>query len=316
MNLLELCEAAKPPGCVPDWVLGCFRRRSITFFSGETDSSTLVLWLQSRGLTGDLRLAADRPKVGSLDELLTCSPDELRRLAEVEGGVAPTEFTVHDSGAGVALAGVMRWGAWDAFQLHAKWPEPGDLRRVGDCLMEFAPSGAYVEDWRLLAGAPGPLVGLSLLEERDRGTGRVLHRGGGLVIAGSHALFVRGRAAELPPVDRISDMIEQADRTLLTSVFSFDASYACLSRDGHWPVAASTLPWREGQPLLSLDGFSRAAPGVLLQHTVEAGRALERRFRIDTLEAEFVPVIATPATSRAREWLSAEAATLLCASRG
>jgi hypothetical protein len=313
MNLLELCEAPRPPGGVPDWVLGCFRRRSITFFSGETDSSTLVLWLQSRGLTGDLRLAVDRPKVGSLEELLACSPDELRRLGEVEGGVAPSEFSAHDTG--VALTGVMRWGEWEAFQLHAKWPEPGDLRRVGDCLMEFAPSGAYVEDWRLLEAGPGPLVGLSLLEERDRESGRVLHRGGGLIIAGTHALFVRGRAAQLAPADRLSQLIEQADRTQLTTLFSFDASYACMGSDGHFPVVASTLPWREGQPLLSLDGFSRAAPGFLLQHSVEAGRALERHFRIDTLEATFAPVVGTPATPGARQWLSAEASTLLRASR-
>jgi hypothetical protein len=315
MNLLELCEAETAPGGVPDWVLGCFQRRSITFFCGETDSSTLVLWLQSRGLTGDLRLAVDRPKVASLEELLTRSPDELRCLAEVEGGMAPSQFDARESGAAGPLAGVMRWGAWEAFQLHAKWPEPGDLRRVGDCLIEFAPSGAYVEDWRLLAGEPGPLIGLSLLEERDRESGRVLHRGGGLIIAGSHALFVRGRAAELPRVDRISRLIEQADHTLLTTVFSFDASYACRGSDGHWPVAASTLPWREGQPLLSLDGFSRAAPGFMQQHTEEYGRALERHFRVDTLEAEFVPAAATSATSGAREWLSAEASTLLRKSR-
>jgi hypothetical protein len=316
MNLLELCEPAKPTYGVPAWVLGCYRRRSITFFSGETDDSTLVLWLQSRGLTGDLRLAADRPKVASLDELLTRSPEELRRMAEVEGGMAPSQFDARESGSLGPSAGVMRWGDWQAFQSHAKWPEPGDLRRVGDCLIEFAPSGAYVEDWRLLAGAPGPLIGLSLLEERERESGRLLHRGGGLVIAGAHALFVRGRAVELPRGERISGLIAGADRALLEAVFSFDASYAVGDDDAGWPVAASTLPWREGQALLSLDGFSREAPGFLLQRTEECGRAVERRFRIDTLEAEFVPVAATRATSGAREWLRAEAATLLGKSRG
>jgi hypothetical protein len=311
MNLFELCEPAKPSRGVPDWVLGCFRRRSITFFSGETEHRTLVLWLQARGLTADLRLAADRPKLASFDDLLTLSPEELVRMAEVEGGIAASEFDARESGAAGPLAGVMRWGNWEAFQLHAKWPEPGELRRVGDCLIEFAPSGAYVEDWRLLEHGPGPLIGLSLLEERDGETGRLLQRGGGLVISGNHALFVRGRAAELPQVGRISQLVGQADRALLEAVFSFDASYAVRHGDAHWPVAASTLPWREGQPLLSLDGFSRAAPGFLLQRTEECGRAIERRFRIDTLQAEFVAVAATRAATAARAWLSAEGATLL-----
>jgi len=109
MNLLELCEPAKPTYGAPDWVLGCYGRRSITFFSGETDDSTLVLWLQSRGLTGDLRLAADRPKVASLDELLTRSPEELGRMAEVEGGMAPSQFDARESGSLGPSAGVMRW---------------------------------------------------------------------------------------------------------------------------------------------------------------------------------------------------------------
>ena len=66
MELTELCSlhnTTPTSGAVPSWTLGCFRRRSISFFNGDSDDSTLVLWLQSRGLTGDLRLAADRPGV-------------------------------------------------------------------------------------------------------------------------------------------------------------------------------------------------------------------------------------------------------------
>jgi len=46
-------------------------------------------------------------------------------------------------------------------------------------LIEYAPSGAYVEDWRLQPSGDGPLIGMSLLEERDAKTGQVTHRGGG-----------------------------------------------------------------------------------------------------------------------------------------
>lgn len=312
MNLFELCDTTAAHAGVPSWVLGCFRRRSITFFSGETDQSTLVLWLQSRGLTGDLRLAAERPRVASLEELLEQSPPDLLRFAEVEGGVAPSRFVVDGSEPTAPLSGVMSWGDWEAFQLHAKWPEPGQLRRIGDCLIEFAPSGAYVEDWRLQQSGPGPLIGLSLLEERDRVSGQLLHRGGGLLIAGTHALLVRGRAAALPPVERLSQLSStRDDLALWRNVFSFDASYAAAHDNGQWPVAASTLPWREGQALMSLEGFSRQAPDLLLQHTEEAGRAIERRFRIDTLEASFAAATPTPATPAAEEWLRAEAATLL-----
>lgn len=318
MDLLELCSLhgnAPMSGGVPAWTLGCYQRRSISFFNGDADETTLVLWLQARGLTADLRLAADRPKPKSREALADLSLAELTLLAEVEGGIAPTRFEP-TSASGVELAGTMSWPDWTAFQLHAKWPEPGNLRRVGDCLIEHAPSGAYVEDWRLQPSGDGPLIGLRLEEERDSKTGQLLHRGGGLVVAGEHALLVRGRAEELPPAARLSDLIERAasEPKLLDAIFGFDASYARRDGSGRYVVTASTLPWREGRPLLSLEGFS-LIDGVVLQKAREQSRSVERRFRVDTLEASYEDWLATPATQAAVDWLAAEERTLLRAAR-
>src|SRR4051794_11791621 len=103
MELLELCSlhgTTPASRSVPPWTLGCFRRRSITFFNGDFDDTTLVVWLQSRGLTGDLRLSADRPKPASREALRELSLGELTRLAEVEGGISTTRFEP-DSASGV-----------------------------------------------------------------------------------------------------------------------------------------------------------------------------------------------------------------------
>ena len=318
MELLELCSlhgTMPPSGGVPVWTLGCFRRRSITFFNGDSDDATLVLWLQSRGLTGDLRLAADRPKPLSREALADLSLAELLRLAEAEGGISPTRFEAA-AVSGVELSGTMHWPDWTAFQVHDKWPEPGELRRVGDCLLEYAPSGAYVEDWRLQASGDGPLIGLTLLEERDAKSGQVTHRGGGLVIAGEHAIFVRGRAEALPAAARLSDLLERAasEPRLLDSIFGFEASYARRDGSGRYVVKASTLPWREGRPLLALGGFT-LEDGFVVQKAREKERAVERRFRVDTLESSYEDWLATPATSRAVAWLAAEEQTLLRAAR-
>ena len=316
MDLLELCSLSSTSpssGRVPGWTLGCFKRRSITFFNGESDDATLVIWMQSRGLTCDLRLAADRPRPGSREALADLSLPELTRLAEQEGGASPTRFEP-DSVSGVELSGTMYWPDWSAFQLHAKWPEPGNLRRVGDCLIEYAPSGAYVEDWRLQSSDAGPLIGLSLLEERDQSRGELLHRGGGLVIAGDHALFVRGRAEALPPVARLGELIERAAREprLLDAVFGFEASYARRDATGRYVVSASTLPWREGKPLLALGGFSMK-DGLVVQKARENGRGVERRFQVDTLEPSYEDWLATPATAAAADWLAGEPALLRAA---
>jgi hypothetical protein len=324
MELLELCAlrgtapvtGSVPPGSrVPPWTLGCFRRRSITFFNGDADDSTLVLWLQSRSLTGDLRLAADRPKPTSREALADLSRDELSRLLEVEGGVSPTRFEASGL-AGVELSGVMHWPDWTAFQLHDKWPEPGELRRVGDCLMEYAPSGAYVEDWRLQPSGDGPLIGLTLLEEHDSKTGQLTHRGGGLLIAGEHALLVRGRAEALPSATRLSDLLDRAgaEPRLLDIIFGFEASYARRDGTGRYVITASTSPWREGRPLMAFGGF-KLEDGFVLQKAREKERGVERRFRIDTLEENYEDWLATPATAQAVEWLAAEEGTLLSAAR-
>lgn len=312
MELSELCslQSTSPSsGRVPGWTLGCFRRRSITFFNGDSDDRTLVVWLQSRGLTADLRLADDRPRLASREALGDLPLAELERLAEAEGGVSPTRFEP-DAVSGVELSGTMLWPDWTAFQLHAKWPEPGNLRRVGDCLIEYAPSGAYVEDWRLQTSGPGPLVGLSLLEERDS-KGTLLHRGGGLVIAGEHALFVRGRPEALPPAARLGELVERAAREpkLRELLFGFEASYARRDEAGRYQVVASTLPWREGKPLMALGGFS-VHDGLVLQKARENGRGIERRFQIDTLEPSYEDWLATPATATAVEWLAAEPSLL------
>lgn len=318
MDLLELCSlhGTTPLSAgVPAWTLGCFRRRCITFFNGDEDSATLVLWLQSRGLTCDLRLAPDRPKPKVREELRQLSAGELLRLAQVEGGVSPCRFEPAAT-SGVELCGTMHWLDWTAFQLHPKWPEPGVLRRVGACLIEHAPSGAYVEDWRLQPGGAGPLVGLRLIEERDGKSGALLHRGGGLIVAGEHALLVRGRAQDLPPASRLEELVERAGKepALLDAIFGFEASYALRDGAGRYVVSASTLPWREGRSLLSLQGFA-LEDGLLVQRAREQQHSVERRFRVDTLEPTYEDWLATPATPSAVEWLAAEEGTLLRAAR-
>ena len=50
-------------------------------------------------------------------------------------------------------------------------------------MMEFAPSGAYVEDWRLLNSVPGLFVGLELIGEEDLTTGARRELQGALILA-------------------------------------------------------------------------------------------------------------------------------------
>jgi hypothetical protein len=307
MTLEEL--AAKYPtsgkGSVPASVLGCFRRRSITFYNGTTDSATTVYWLQSRGLSADFRFGPASFRSKGRKHLADYTDSQIKEAALREGGLSQTAWDGQ----------LMKWFDWTAFQVHDKWPEPASLRRVGDCIIEFAPSGAYVEDWRLQSSPPGSLIGLRLIEERKADTGEVLHRGGGLIICGQYGAFVRGRPS---PLQGPGVLIEQVrknirDRAFLQSVFSCDASFGIRSEQGgSFYVAFSTDPRREGEPLLAMNAFSfDEASQSVLQRTQEGGIAVERTFTVDTLESCVEFSATTPASEEAQSWLSGESETLL-----
>lgn len=306
MTLRELTSLGfdLPDKAAPDWLLGTFRRRSITFYTGAVDSDTEVLWLQSRGLSADFRVPPSRPRRQGRNSFCEFSLEEIQRLSVNEGGLGRTSWD----------GSRMKWYDWESLQTHNKWAEPGDLHRVGDCIVEFALSGAYVEDWRLQPTVDGPVIGLRLLVERNADTGEVLHRGGGLVVCGNHAAFIRGRSTDLEGVHRLSEAVGRMSREKAISVItSFDASYGRQeSPDAPFVVELSTNPLREGEPLIAEYGFSRdSKTGLINQHVTENGVQIERLFTVDTLEphAKFQP--GTSSSLEAQAWLSQEADTLL-----
>lgn len=277
-------------GPAPDWLIGCFRRRSITFFNGQCDTSSEVYWLQARGICVDIRVSPRRPRARGRASLDDFTASELSLLAQAEGGTAQTEW----NGAS------MRWFGWQAFQLRDKWPETGCLRRIGDCLIEFAPNDAYVEDWRLQPSSPGPMVGLQLIEERVPATGKVTHRGGALVVCGDHAALVRGRPSLVP------------------DLFACEASYAVRDpASADFTIALSTNPLREGQTLHIRDGFELAHDTKQVRQKVEVdGELRERIFAIDTLEPRRHFRRSTDGSDGTAAWLASEAETLLAHAEG
>ncbi len=307
MTLREIAE--QYPHCpgkkVPPWALGCFRRQSITYYNGVVDQETEVWWLQSHGLTADLRIRPGLPDLKGKSYPSDCTVQELNTLIQVEGGLAETRWDGH----------LMSWENWTAFQLHDKWPEAGMLHRVGDCLIEFAPSGAYVEDWRLQPGSDGILVGLELIEESNCDTGEILYRGGGLIICGNHAALIRGRAEDIPPTLRLDefplDLLQVPE--VRNAIFQFETSIASRSSEVEpYFIRHSTHPQRIGEVLLAEDGFEyEIHSNQIRQMFVENGIPRNRIFRIDTLETDVQISLETPVTSEGEEWFGRESSPLM-----
>lgn len=291
---------ARPP-TVPAWTLGAFRRRCISYATGEEDSDTQVIWLQSNGLTADVRVPRDRPPLAGRQSLAECTREELIEIAKAEGFVARTAFA----------DGRMSWDAFAAFQPYDKWPEPGILGRVGSCLIEWAPSGVYVEDWRAQRGASGLSVGLELVSEIGP-DGKEEPRSGGLVIAGDHALMVLGRRSDVP-AGRAHELIAAAEDWRATADALFDSSVAYAKRtDGAFRIALSVDPFAKGRSLFDPNVFELGeAEGELFQHAAAGDPFIIRRWKIDTLLADEDRPRTTPAKPEGEAWLAAERGTLL-----
>lgn len=307
MTLQELLtqHGQRAATSVPDWMLGFYKRYAISFANGMTDLHTHVYWLQSRNFTIDLRLplAADQAPAKPLAEYTAA---ELAVLANNEGWMAQSDWD------GTSLS----WRPTEvSLQLHNRWPEPAILKRIGNCMVEFCASDAYVEDWRLQPSQTGPLIGLQLIEERDVTSGTVRHRGGGLIVCGDYAALVLGRSATIGSGDAVplKALVAEAGSNvlLLETLFNFETSVAQGSLETGFEVTLSTQPERIGQKLISLDGFEYiAAENVVRQRLEVDGMPVERVFTIDTLESNVRFDQTTNFTPTAMQWFETESPTL------
>ena len=211
---LEELAASTPrasPAPAPAWTWGCWRRRTIVFAGGQEDGAARVVRLQGQGLTGELRVPAWRPDVAARGALQACSIEELLELSAVDGGMADAAF----------CAGEMSWNNPSAFQPYPRWPEPGQMQRVGPALIEFTPSGACLQDWRLQPGSAGLHVALRLMFETGL-DGLTRPRDGGLIVCGEHCLFSLDRRRPLPSDAPVQQQMRHAGDPHAFAEMAFD----------------------------------------------------------------------------------------------
>lgn len=304
MTLQELLaqKAFRPSHSVPDWMLGFWKRYSISFANGLTDLHTHVCWLQSRNFTIDLRLPIIAQQVAA-KPLIDYSPDELQVLANYEGWVAGSDWD----------GKILSWRDTETtLQLHNRWPEPAILKRTGNSMIEHCASNAYVEDWRLQPSANGPLIGLRMLEERELASGKLRHRGGGLIVCGDYAALVLGRADSVGNDKPFKVLVAEArnDPARLHSLFNFETSVAQGSLADGYTISLTTRPERMGQSLFGNEGFELLPEKRLRQQLAVDGVQVERIFEIDTLEAEVAYPQTTAFTPPAAAWFEQESPTL------
>lgn len=283
MKLADLLAALppRPLGALPfpRHLLGAFRRKSITFCTGLTDEVTPVYWFQSRSFTLDLRLP------GRDDTALTAR----------QGWVGDTLWD--------AQRGEMSWSVARSYQPRNQWPEPARLAFIGNSVLEFAPSGAYVEDWRQLA-APGPLLGLRLHLLREHATGTDHAMDGGLIVAGAHMALARSRLSAVDAALATTPSLDHAMAQGIASAAQIASYEVSVALDGAH-ITHTTIPARHGEQLLQGD-FAVEADGQVHQHCTIDGMACTLVYSLDVHEPAFAFATQTPTTPEGQAWLEAE----------
>eukprot|EP01052_Picozoa_sp_SAG31_P033900 SAG31_NODE_3890_length_3777_cov_5.473355_4_plen_240_part_00 len=159
-----------------------------------------------------------------------------------------------------------------SFASASSFPEKGHMMRVGNCVMEFAPSGSYVEDWRAVPGASDVHFSAALELVAERRVGSDAHnsvdalgkgmqeREGGLVTNGNHAMLFIGRpeGAAITHAMKVNGLASEVAKMLaagrrqeVLKLLDFEGSYAVRHGGvGHpFVVVQSTHPWRIGSHL-------------------------------------------------------------------
>jgi len=188
----------------------------------------------------DVRIASDRPDLADRAGLHECNLAELRAIATSDASSGFTQCDPVVVGADGRRTATATWhtrGHGVNFQPVSAFPEPGLMswNDDGSVMTERAPSGAYVEEWRLVPGS--------------RGTPNVTTNGTDILYrAGDVAVLVRDRTVSVPRQARLVDLVDEHenDRPIIEALL--DCEFSVAERTGdHWTVVTSTLPWREGK---------------------------------------------------------------------
>lgn len=194
---------------VPKEYEGLWRRRIIRRKSGESDVTTRVWWMQSARWHVDLRIPLARPQIGDIGVLAGLTQEQRAAFARQSGFAGST----------VVEGRRCEWQPEIAFPAVGAELDAGWMDFTGaDALHETGLDDSYDEDW--VRVPTGPVRGLRLTSD----DGAVAY----LLLGDDWGAWAAGRA---------DDRFEAG---------SFGEFSVLQRRDGHWHIAASNLPWREG----------------------------------------------------------------------
>lgn len=218
----------------------------LTTGDGHRDTSTVVIWLQTKKLFADLRIPCP-PPAATCTCLEDCNSQQLQDLAAQQGFAGKTEV----------VGDICTWNRELDYQPKSGPPDVGKMQfHTDDYLTEDDPSGknAYHEVWHRDEGSSTEVWSFRLQAADQSG------RQGYLLGSGNFFFFAADRCMTLPPKGDLQSQLQSAAVQKQHRMLEMELSFGTVkdSKSPGWLILHSTLPGRTGQTLFE--------NGMALQH--------------------------------------------------
>lgn len=232
---------------VPEWLVGLWRRESITLDDGTVDDTTLVYWAQTSREFVDIRIPVDRPQIESTRTLEELTPDELLGLSGQKGFAGNTELQGNRC----------IWNREIDFRPNTGRPDTGMVRVEGDTLFEEGDpdsviGSGYREVYHRICDGRRLCATLKREAGQSGDDGRPFPAAM-LVFLDDRFMIARDRPDPLPPAETLHDLISRQLAQASGSAHSLlDCEVSLGTVDDESPalrIELSTLPMREQQAL-------------------------------------------------------------------
>jgi hypothetical protein len=219
---------------VPTSYFGVWRRALLENSQGQ-DSTSLVLWMQTRSMHADIRIPAKRPDFSNYSRLEEYSVDDLRWLATQQGFYGTT-FVEGD---------VCLWQRKHDFQPNNGVSDIGKIAFTSESeMLETGVEDPYFEVWHKVGASHLNLSSISMVSQNRYGENVPAY----LLSAGNQVAFIRPRVAIIPEAASLLaaiDLYKPSNETLLDWL-DFEISFGQKIDDEYWKINHSTHAFREG----------------------------------------------------------------------
>lgn len=225
---------------VPSRYLGVWQRLSLENVAG-LDATSRVYWLQTPLLHADIRIPAERPDF-ECNRLQELTRSELLELARQQGFAGVTQVT----------GDTCQWQRHIDYQPPTGSRDIGHMTFEGERIVEEGLESRYREVWQSLPGSTGASIAWRFMEE-SLAEGRHVPRKGYLLSSGDYFIFARDRDVALPLASSLAVLLDSQkfSHTQLVELLDFELSFGRMHGRMPWEIELSTLPFREGQPVLT-----------------------------------------------------------------